>query len=104
MLIFQGIFLFSVTGTGGAYVGHPHLNRVRNMATLRKIASFSTGDIKATVYRDAEWQEYRIRLSVAGVLRRAADAHADAKLEALATARVICAQASGQAIATILQD
>ena len=54
---------------------------------LRKLQTFTDGRVSATVYRDSEWQEYRVRLSVDGKLRPDADYHTDDRADAEQTAR-----------------
>lgn len=63
---------------------------------LRCIKTFTAGDVKCRVYRDEEWEEYRCRLSVGGRTRVKTDYHTDDKADAIATARVMCAQAAGR--------
>ncbi len=41
------------------------------------------------VYRDSEWNEYRVRLYIDGRLHAAADYFTDCKSDALATARAM---------------
>lgn len=52
---------------------------------LRKIASTEQGKYKAVTYRDAEWQEYRVKFYFDGVHQSAADYHTDDKQDALDT-------------------
>lgn len=74
------------------------------MTTLRKIASFTHGYSSTKVYRDVEFNEYRVRLFVGGVLRQAADYHTDDKNDAIATGRKMLAIAMGMSVDCILQD
>lgn len=55
----------------------------------RKIAEFESGVAKVIVQRDCEWQEYRARLYVAGVLKADADYHTTDKCDALHTAQTM---------------
>lgn len=55
---------------------------------LRNIPELTAtvGDRMVKVYRDAEWDEYRARLYVNGVLQPEADYHTDDRDDAKATA------------------
>ncbi len=57
------------------------------MSTLRKVKAFATPILGATVYRDAEWDEYRVKFFRDGVYQSKADYHTDDKEDALSTAR-----------------
>ena len=56
---------------------------------LRRIETVSNESLRlrAKVYRDAEWREYRVRLKVDGEPRPDADYHTDCRRDADATAR-----------------
>jgi len=60
--------------------------------TLRKIESISNKrlGVKATVYRDTEWQEYRIKFHRQEIYQENADYHTDDKSDAQHTARSFC--------------
>ncbi len=53
---------------------------------MKRIHVETQGDKTAKVYRDSEWDEYRVRLYIAGELRTAADYFTDEKADAIATA------------------
>lgn len=55
---------------------------------MKKIAVFSFGNRTAKVYRDSEWQEYRVKFYVAGTHMDAADYHTDDREDAMDTAKV----------------
>ena len=54
---------------------------------LRKLQAFTVGRVTATVYRDSEWQEYRVRLTIDGKLHAPADYHCTDKTEAFCAHR-----------------
>lgn len=56
---------------------------------LRKIGTINHGTAEVRIYRDAEWNEYRARLYIGGVLQESADYHTDDKHDAFATGDVI---------------
>ena len=60
--------------------------------TLRKIESISSErlEVKATIYRDTEWQEYRVKFHRQGIYQENADYHTDDKSDAQHTARSFC--------------
>lgn len=60
--------------------------------TLRKIESISNEKelLKAGVYRDAEWQEYRVKFHRQGIYQENADYHTDDKSDAQHMARSFC--------------
>jgi hypothetical protein len=60
----------------------------------RKIATIEVGQARVLVQRDAEWDEYRARLYVAGVLQPDADYHTSDKDDALATGRYMAQHAA----------
>lgn len=63
---------------------------------LRKIATFPAVGATVTVYRDAEWQEYRVRVTLPGVVKMGdTDYHTDDKADALSTAAYAVAQHGG---------
>ena len=45
-----------------------------------------THERRAKVYRDVEWQEYRVRFFIGGIYQTDADYHTDDKQDALDTA------------------
>lgn len=53
---------------------------------MRKIDEVSKGKYTAKVYRDAEWQEYRVKFYINGVHLTEADYHTDTKEDAVNTA------------------
>lgn len=59
---------------------------------LRKIETITSNELKvhATVYRDAEWDEYRIKFYRDGVYQENADYHTDDKSDAQHSARHFC--------------
>lgn len=59
--------------------------------SLRKIASFTLGTLEARVYRDAEWNEYRVRFYKDGVLQPESGSHTDDRTDALQTAQAALA-------------
>lgn len=60
---------------------------------LRKIGQFEANGKKAVVYRDAEWEEYRVKFWVdfngSPVYQVDADYHTDDKVDAMDTAESI---------------
>ena len=59
--------------------------------TLRKVAAY-TGEregvtLEAKVYRDTEWGEFRVTLSIGGMRDFAATYHTDDREDAIETAR-----------------
>ncbi len=62
------------------------------MANLRKIHSETLGNRSAKVYRDAEYQEFRARLYLDGVLYEPADYFTDSKSDAIETALAMVAK------------
>lgn len=60
--------------------------------TLRRIETISNKNqgIKAIVYRDAEWNEYRVKFHRQGIYQENADYHTDDKSDAQHTARHFC--------------
>lgn len=60
---------------------------------LRKIGSVAHGSAEVRIYRDAEFNEYRARLYIGGVLQELADHHDDDKGSAFDTARVMAKHA-----------
>ena len=61
---------------------------------LRKIGNVTTGPVDVRVYRDAEWQEYRARLYINGILQESADYHTDDKDDAFLTASDMVSRAN----------
>jgi len=62
--------------------------------SLRKIGSWSFGKqedgsfaVVAVVYRDSEWQEYRVKLIARGVHQKDSDYHTDDRDDAMMTAK-----------------
>ncbi len=53
---------------------------------MRKVHSYEFNNVKAVVYRDAEWEEFRVRLYEDGKLNEAADYFTDDKEDARDTA------------------
>lgn len=53
---------------------------------LRKIATAAIGDRLAKVYRDCEWDEYRVKFYLNGTYQKGADYHTDAREDAIGTA------------------
>lgn len=51
--------------------------------TLRKIAEASDMGCTVKVYRDAEWQEYRVRSYISGILLADADYHTSDRQDAM---------------------
>lgn len=72
--------------------------------TLRKIHTESNGHKTAKVYRDSDWQEYRVRLYINGVLHAGADYHTDDDADALDSALAMVASTSGNLKRLIHQD
>ena len=63
----------------------------------RKIATVQNEYAKALVQLDSEWQEYRVRLYVAGVLQPDADYHTDDRTDAVCTANAMINRAADAA-------
>ena len=59
---------------------------------LRKVATFrdEREKLSAEVYRDADWDEYRVKFFRNGALMEGADYHTGEKPDALSTARTHC--------------
>lgn len=55
----------------------------------RKIGEVNNGRKTAKIYRDSEWNEFRVRLYVDHVLNPASDYHTDDESDAFDTARVM---------------
>lgn len=57
--------------------------------SLRKIESITNNITNkvATVYRDSEWNEYRVKFTINGIYQVGADYHTDDKGDAQRTAR-----------------
>jgi hypothetical protein len=55
----------------------------------RKIAEFSNGNRMTKVYRDSQWDEYRVTLYVDNAKVDGADSHTDDKADAMATAKAM---------------
>lgn len=53
---------------------------------MKRIHTETHGYKTAKVYRDSEWQEFRVRLYINGQLNAPADYHTDEKADAIATA------------------
>lgn len=71
---------------------------------LRKLTSFSStsGQYRtATVYRDAEWDEYRVRFYREGVYQEGADYHTDDKQDAMDTASIFCTRVQ---VVTVIRE
>jgi len=60
--------------------------------TLRKIESISNEslELKAIIYHDAEWNEYRVKFHQHGTYQTESDYHTDDKEDAQDTARHFC--------------
>jgi len=56
---------------------------------MKRIHTETLGDKTAKVYRDSEWQEWRVRLYIRGELHAPADYFTDDKADAIATAAVM---------------
>lgn len=54
---------------------------------MQLIKTIKAGDALCKVYRDAEWQEYRVKLIKHGVHQAGSDYHSDDKQDALDTAQ-----------------
>lgn len=56
--------------------------------SLKKIAEFhnTADEKKASVYRDSEWQEYRVKFNASGIYLEGADYHTTDKIDAIDTA------------------
>ncbi len=61
---------------------------------MKRIHTETLGDKTAKVYRDSEWQEYRVRLYICGALHAGADYHTGEKDDAIETALAMCSQVS----------
>ena len=61
---------------------------------LRFVKHFSHGVVQARVYRDVEWDEYRVKLYINGVYEETADYHTDDKHDAIQTADVMAMNAN----------
>ncbi len=66
---------------------------------MKRIHIETLGDKTAKVYRDSEWNEYRVRLYIAGELRAAADYFTDDRADALSTAAAMVQPRPRQEIA-----
>lgn len=56
---------------------------------LKLIGAHEEGRHKATVHRDAEWNEYRVKLHTDGVHQKESDYHTDDKQDAHDTAKML---------------
>jgi hypothetical protein len=56
---------------------------------MRKIAQFDSGNMSVKVYRDIEWNEYRVKIYRDNMHEESADYHTDDKEDALDTAKSI---------------
>lgn len=56
---------------------------------LRLVEKFENGIQAAKVYRDAEWQEYRVKFFVNGQHNEPADYHTNDKEDAIGTAKLV---------------
>lgn len=54
---------------------------------LKKVGEYATGNRKATVHKDSEWGEYRVKHHVDGVHQVDADYHTGDKDDAHSTAK-----------------
>ena len=59
---------------------------------MKRIHIETLGDKTAKVYRDSEWDEYRVRLYIHGELHAGADYHTGDKADAIATAAAMVEQ------------
>ena len=62
--------------------------------SLRKITSFKNeiNSLQSSVYRDTEYDEFRVRFYRDGTYQANADYHTDDKQDALDTARSFCSK------------
>ena len=60
---------------------------------LRKIHEDTCDTCMVRIYRDAEWQEFRVRLYLAGVLQKESDYFTDDKGDALGTSAIMLKRA-----------
>jgi hypothetical protein len=68
---------------------------------MKAIKTFGHGIAVARVYRDSEWNEYRVRILRNGHPLTALDYHTDDKADALDTAKFMLARALGQHVHTV---
>jgi hypothetical protein len=69
---------------------------------MKRIHTETLGDKAAKVYRDSEWQEYRVRLYIRGELHAPADYHTDSKADAIETAFAMVRPSTAKAAAAPL--
>jgi hypothetical protein len=69
---------------------------------MRSIKTFGHGLTVARVYRDSEWNEYRVRILNNGHPLSALDYHTGDKADALDTAKSMLARILGQHVHTII--
>ncbi len=67
---------------------------------MKRIHIEASGDKTAKVYRDSEWDEYRVRLYLNGVLNAAADYHTEDKADAIATAAIMVRPETARPLST----
>ena len=60
--------------------------------TLRLINTIEADNSTAKVYRDSDWNEYRVKFFIDGVHQVDADYHTDDKADAISTAESIVKQ------------
>ena len=74
----------------------------KNVMALRKLQSFSAttqGQLRAaTLYRDAEWEEFRVKFYRDGVYQTEADYHDTDKQSAIDTAKMFCIRIEPQTV------
>lgn len=63
---------------------------------MRKVHSVTSGNAVATIYRDPDWEEYCVKLKVAGVHLSAADYHTGDYEDAQATATTMAQNAGSR--------
>lgn len=62
--------------------------------TLRKVGSWTYGNAMAKVYRDPEYNEYQVKLSVGGIAQADATYFTDDRDDAMKTANSMARQAN----------
>lgn len=71
---------------------------------LRKVGDYSNGNHKATVHRDVEWGEYRVKHHIDGKHQTEADYHTDDKEEAHNHAKNFVSKAKNESVDTQTED
>jgi hypothetical protein len=72
------------------------------MSKLRKIGAVTFNHYEARIYRDAEWEEWRVKLYIHGNHQKDADYHTNDKSDACHTAEAMVSP--GGALNTVIQE